>query len=100
RDVRKQFAHPQATFAPLLKGKIVLPQQAHLTEKHIRFFVATQRLTMAFGELRLVIKRIKMAESAAQANVDNAFRLGRMVWWRIFGLTSNWSGRDDSVARQ
>jgi hypothetical protein len=73
RQVWKQLRNPEAAFASLLKLPVTFTKPPNLPEKHVRPLVTDQRFAMQSFQLRLVIKRVDLAEASTRHDVDHAF---------------------------
>ncbi len=99
-DVGKQFRNPQPATAATLELPIVLPQQAHLAKKHIRLLGTRQRLAVIFGERRLVVEGIDVAQRAAQANVYHPLGFCRQMRRQIGRLARQRRRHNAAFAQQ
>jgi len=83
--VWKQIRNPQAALATLLERPVVFADQANPVEKGRGPFLVLQRLTVKLREVRLVIKRINVAQTAHQNHMHHALGGGGEMTDRLWG---------------
>jgi hypothetical protein len=87
-DIGEEVGDPESAVSAALEFEVVFAKESDLVEEGFGSFAGLEWFAVEAGELGFVVEGVEVAESAAEADMDDASGFGSEVWC-IAGIRSD-----------